>query len=83
MTVEEDSLLDTSLFQEPEGYYQKPKGFTFQNVKRALIDQEITLRLVGHHSLWVRSRTFFDKRRTAYGTLVYGSQNISTRILIL
>jgi len=41
-----------SLFNEPEGYYQREKSPTI--IKHHMLSgQELTLRLVGHNPLWV------------------------------
>ncbi|KAA6407606.1 MAG: hypothetical protein FRX48_08444 [Lasallia pustulata] len=47
----DDDLIDTALFQEPEGYFQPEKPATYTS-HTLLSGQTLRLRLVGHNPLW-------------------------------
>lgn len=56
MSSGDESPIDTSLFQEPEGYYEPDKPHT--HVEHTLRTGEVLkLRLVGHNPLWVKAAT--------------------------
>ena len=52
MSSDEDEILSTALFQEPNDYFQPEKPCTYaQYTLRS--GQTLHLRLVGHNPLWV------------------------------
>lgn len=55
MASADELLLDPSIFQEPDGYFQPEKPATFAE-HTLLTGQTLRLRLVGFNPLWVQSR---------------------------
>lgn len=58
----DDDLIDTALFQEPEGYFQPEKPATYTS-HTLLSGQTLRLRLVGHNPLWVRASSPRPKKK--------------------
>jgi len=56
MASNDEPLLDPSIFQEPDGYFQPEKPATFAE-HTLLNGQTLRLRLVGFNPLWVQSRS--------------------------
>jgi hypothetical protein len=55
---EEEEVLDTALFKEPDDYYRPPEPPTFTDYT-LLSGEKLRLRLVGKNPLWVRGSLFF------------------------
>lgn len=56
MASNDEVLLDPSIFQEPDGYFQPEKPATYAE-HTLLNGQTLRLRLVGFNPLWVQSRS--------------------------
>ena len=52
MSSDEDEILSTALFQEPNDYFQPEKPYTYADYTLRS-GQTLRLRLVGHNPLWV------------------------------
>ena len=52
MSSDEDEILSTALFQEPNDYFQPEKPCTYVDYTLRS-GQTLRLRLVGHNPLWV------------------------------
>ena len=61
MASNDELLLDPSIFQEPDGYFQPEKPATYAE-HTLLNGQTLRLRLVGFNPLWVQSRSPLETR---------------------
>ena len=52
MSSDEDEILSSAMFQEPNDYFEPEKPYTY-NEYTLLSGQKLRLRLVGHNPLWV------------------------------
>lgn len=52
MSSDEDEILSSAMFQEPNDYFEPEKPYTYTEYT-LLSGQKLRLRLVGLHPLWV------------------------------
>lgn len=52
MSSDEDEILSSAMFQEPNDYFEPKKPYTYTEYT-LLSGQKLRLRLVGHNPLWV------------------------------
>ena len=52
MCSDEDDILNNSIFQEPNDYFQPEKPYTYTDYT-LLSGQKLSLRLIGYNPLWV------------------------------
>lgn len=52
MSSDEDEILSSAMFQEPNDYFEPEKPYTYTEYT-LLSGQKLRLRLVGHNPLWV------------------------------
>ena len=52
MSSDDDEILDTTIFQEPNDYFQPEKPCTYTDYI-LLSGEKLHMRLVGHNPLWV------------------------------